>query len=67
MTHDQLALLKTFAARPARTIQPSVQALFDELRKAGYVACSTEGWIATADGCNAIEQERANSLARSRI
>jgi hypothetical protein len=67
MTHDQLALLKSFAARPVRNIQPSVQVIVDELRMAGYIACGADGWIATADGCNAIEQERANSLSRSRI
>jgi hypothetical protein len=64
VTHDQLALLKAFAARPVRNIQPSVKAMVDELRKAGYIVSGADGWIATADRCNAIEQERAS---RSRI
>lgn len=64
MTHDQLALLRSFAARPVRTIQPSVENLVKELNMAGYITRGEEGWIATPEGCNALEQQRHGSRNR---
>jgi hypothetical protein len=61
MTHDQLAVLRSFAARPIRVIPPSLQSIAEDLRKVGYITCNSDGWIATAEGCNAIERQRARA------
>ena len=57
MTHDELAVLRSFAARPNRAIPPGLQAVVEDLRKAGYIICDADGWIATPEGCNAIEHD----------
>jgi hypothetical protein len=59
MTHDELAILRSLAARPSRKILPSLQTVVDDLQRAGYITCNSDGWIATAEGCNAIEREHA--------
>jgi hypothetical protein len=59
MTHDELAVLRSFAARPVHSIPTGLQTVVEDLRKAGYVVCNADGWIATAEGCNAIERQRA--------
>jgi hypothetical protein len=61
MTHDELAVLRSFAARPNRAIPPGLQAVVEDLRKAGYITCIAAGWIATAEGCDAIERQRGRS------
>ena len=61
MTHDQLAVLRSFAARPIPVIPPSLQSIAEDLRKVGYITCNSDGWIATAEGCNAIERQRARA------
>jgi hypothetical protein len=61
MTHDELAALRSFAARPVRAIPAGLQAVVEDLRKAGYIICDADGWIATAEGCNAIERQRGRS------
>ena len=38
-----------------------LQIVVEDLRKAGYIVCNADGWIATAEGCNAIERQRARS------
>jgi hypothetical protein len=61
MTHDELAVLRSFAARPVHSIPPGLQATVENLRQAGYIICNVDGWIATAEGCNAIERQRGRS------
>jgi hypothetical protein len=61
MTHDELAVLRSFAARPVRAIPPGLQAVVEDLRRAGFIIRYEDGWIATAEGCNAIEWQRARS------
>ena len=61
MTHEELAVLRSFAARPIRVIPASLQTIVEDLRKVGYVTCNSDGWIATAEGCNAIERQRARA------
>jgi hypothetical protein len=61
-----LAVLRSFAARPSRAIPPGLQAIVDDLRKAGYITCNADGWIATAEGCNAIERQRGRSQGRNK-
>jgi hypothetical protein len=61
MTHDELAVLKSFAARPIHAIPSGLQAVVEDLRKAGYIIYNPDGWIATAEGCNAIERQLGRS------
>jgi hypothetical protein len=61
MTHDELAVLKSFAARPIHAIPSGLQAVVEDLRKAGYISCNADGWMATAEGCKAIERLRVRS------
>ena len=61
MTHDELAVLRSFAARPNRAIPPGLQAVVEDLRRAGYITCNADGWMATAEGCEAIERQRGRS------
>ena len=58
MPEQNLALLRTLAIRPARTIAPSLEPIVIDLQSAGYVTSSADGWIATAEGCELIEQKR---------
>ena len=58
MPEQNLALLRTLAIRPVRTIAPSLEPIVIALQSAGYVIYSPDGWIATAEGCQLIEQKR---------
>jgi hypothetical protein len=58
MPDQHLALLRTLAIRPVRTIAPNLEAIVIALQSAGYVTYSDDGWIATAEGCELIEQKR---------
>ena len=58
MREQNLALLRTLAIRPVRTIAPSLEPIVNALQSAGYISDSPDGWIATAEGCELIEQER---------
>ena len=61
MTYEKLAILRTLAARPSRSIAPDLQHLVDALSKDGYVVeDKASGWIATAEGCKAIERQRVS-------
>jgi hypothetical protein len=60
MSHEQIALLRTLAARPSRTIVPSLRPLLEVLSKEGLVFEDKEsGWCATAEGCDALERSRS--------
>lgn len=58
MPEQDLALLRTLAIRPVRTIASSLEPIVIALQSAGYVTYSPDGWIATAKGCELIEQKR---------
>jgi hypothetical protein len=63
MTYEMLALLRSLATRPSRTIAATVQPTVDELLKAGCIANEEgSGWTATAKGCQIIESTRASPL-----
>jgi hypothetical protein len=47
------------AADPRDPTGPA--AVVEDLRKAGYIICNADGWIATAEGCNAIERQLGRS------
>jgi hypothetical protein len=67
MTHDELAILRSFAARPIHAVPPGLQAVVEDLRKAGYITCNSDGWIATPEGCNAIERQRGRTQGGNKI
>ena len=56
MPEHHLALLKSLAIRPSRTIAPNLEPIVTALHNAGYVTCGPEGWIATAAGCSKIQE-----------
>jgi hypothetical protein len=59
MTYEKLALLRSLATRPSRSIVPSMRPLLQQLASEGYVAEDKEsGWMATAMGCSLIEVSR---------
>jgi hypothetical protein len=58
MPEQNLALLRTLAIHPVRTIASSLEPIVIALQSAGYVTYSPDGWIATAKGCELIEQKR---------
>jgi hypothetical protein len=60
MPEQYLALLKSLALRPSRTIAHNLEPIVVALRNAGYVTRGPEGWIATAAGCAMIQQDRAH-------
>jgi hypothetical protein len=62
MPEQYLALLKSLALRPSRTIAHNLEPIVAALHNAGYVTCGPEGWIATAAGC-AMIQDRARGQA----
>jgi hypothetical protein len=59
MPDEHMAVLKSLAIRPSPTIAPSIEPILSALLDAGYVTRGPDGWIATAQGCNAIEGKRA--------
>jgi hypothetical protein len=59
MPEQYLALLKSLALRPSRTIAHNLEPIAVALLNAGYVARGPEGWIATAAGCAMIQEGRA--------
>jgi hypothetical protein len=70
MTDHHLALLKSLALRPTRSIAANLAPIISALQVAGYVALDGEGWTATAVGCATIEQARMvrnNSGANSKL
>ena len=67
ITHDELAVLRSFAARPVRAIPTGLQAVVEDLHKTGYIICNADGWIATAEGCNAIERQRDRPQGGNKI
>jgi hypothetical protein len=60
MSHVEMAFLKSLAFRPSRHVVSSLQPVLDVLVEAGYVCDSPSGWMATAQGCARIEQERTS-------
>jgi hypothetical protein len=58
MPEHHLALLKSLALRPTRSIARNLETIIAALHTAGYVARGPDGWMATASGCAAIEQHR---------
>jgi hypothetical protein len=60
--YEKLAVLRSLAIRPSREIAPCLQPMIDELLKAGYIINDKEsGWMATVEGCEFIERNRAVS------
>ena len=60
MSDVEMAFLKSLALRPSRHVVSSLQPVVDALVEAGYVCDSPSGWLATAQGCARIEQERTS-------
>jgi hypothetical protein len=58
MPEHHLALLKSLALQPTRSIARNLEEIVAALHTAGYVARGPDGWMATASGCAAIEQQR---------
>jgi hypothetical protein len=59
MSHEKIALLRTLAARPSRTVVSCLHPLLEALSKEGLVFEDREsGWCATAKGCDALERSR---------
>lgn len=59
MAEQNLAVLKSLAIRPVRDVAPGIKPVVIALQDAGYVSHGPDGWIATAEGCQLIERERA--------
>jgi hypothetical protein len=55
MNHDDYALLRTLAARPVTVLPPAFKLRMAALTAAGYAAHTHDGWIATSEGCSALE------------
>jgi hypothetical protein len=53
-----LSLLRALAIRPSANIAPCFQYLIATLEGQGYVIHGPSGWMATAEGCEALERER---------
>jgi|RhiMetdeSRZDD1v2_1073273.scaffolds.fasta_scaffold57110_1 predicted transcriptional regulator len=67
MLHDKIALLRTLALRPSRTVVQNLQPLLEELVREGYVARDKDaGWMTTAKGCTLIENSRPTSSSNRR-
>jgi hypothetical protein len=62
MPEHHLALLKSLALRPTRTIAHNLGPILSALSRAGYVTCGPDGWMATASGCAIIEEHRAPTI-----
>jgi hypothetical protein len=65
MPEHHLALLRSLAIRPTRSIADNLAPILSELQAAGYVSFGPEGWTATAVGCTIIEKSRAPGVATS--
>jgi hypothetical protein len=60
--YEKLALLRSLAIRPSREMAPCLQPMIDELLKVGYIINDKgSGWMATVQGCEFIERNRAAS------
>jgi hypothetical protein len=57
MSPEILAVLKSLAIRPSQSIVPCVQPIVIGLQQAGYITSGPSGWIATAKGCEILEQQ----------
>lgn len=64
MPEQLLSLLRSLIMRPNPTVAPNIKPLLIALRDSGYVTCGADGWIATAEGCELVENRRTVSLAR---
>ena len=58
MSQDELALLRALAARPITNVSPTSHPRLAALVQEGYVACTADGWLATALGCSVLEERR---------
>lgn len=58
MPEEHLAVLRSLAIRPVRTITPSIEPIVIALLTAGHITYSPDGWIATAEGCRLIQDRR---------
>ena len=58
MSQDDLALLRALAARPITNVSPTSHPRLAALVQEGYVACTADGWLATALGCSVLEERR---------
>jgi len=63
MPEHYLALLKSLALRPSRSIAHNLEPIVAALQTAGYVTRGPEGWIATAAGCAMIQEYRGRGQA----
>ena len=61
MSPEKLAVLKSLAIRPSSSLAESVLPIAIRLQQGGFVTNSPTGWIATAKGCEILEQQRASS------
>jgi hypothetical protein len=57
MSPEDFAVLKSLAIRPSQSIAPGLQPIVAELQKAGFITNDLSGWIATAKGCEVLQQE----------
>jgi hypothetical protein len=58
MSLDDLALMRTLAARPVSNVALAIQPRLAALVQEGYVARTADGWLATAKGCAVLEERR---------
>jgi hypothetical protein len=58
MSPENLAVLKSLAIRPSRSITPNLRPIVAGLHEAGYIASGPSGWSATAKGCEVLERQR---------
>ena len=56
MSPENLAVLRTLALGPSRSIAPNLIAVVAQLELAGYVSHTSSGWMSTAKGCEAISE-----------
>ena len=61
MSSEKLALLKSLAIRSSSSLAEPVLPIVIGLQQGGLVTDSPTGWIATAKGCEVLEQQRASS------
>jgi len=59
MSPEKLAVLKSLTIRPSSSLAESVLPIVIGLQQGGFVTDSPTGWVATAKGCEVLEQQRA--------
>jgi hypothetical protein len=61
MSPEKLAVLRSLAMRPSPSLPASMLPIVVGLQQGGYAMEGPSGWIATAKGCEALEQQRIAS------